>query len=95
MKYATSCSCETLCIIAPEKLEKHKHINMTSITKKTITTFLISGLTYAGLGAGFDYSDGIGFSFWKFIIKASFFGLLMALMFRYNFKKNDSTKDNK
>lgn len=68
---------------------------MTTITKKTIMTFLISGLTYAGLGAGFDYSDGIGFSLWKFIIKASVFGLLMALMFRYNFKKNDSIKDNK
>lgn len=68
---------------------------MTTITKKTFITFLISGLTYAGLGAGFDHSDGVEFSLWKFIIKASVFGLLMALMFRYNFKKNEDVKDNK
>lgn len=68
---------------------------MTTITKKAIITFLISGITYAGLGAGFDYSDGIGFSLWKFIIKASVFGILMTLMFRYNFKQNESSKDDK
>ena len=68
---------------------------MTPITKKTIVTFLFSGLTYGGLSAGFDYSDGVGFNLWKFIIKASVFGFLMALMFRYNLKKSEASKDNK
>ena len=68
---------------------------MTPITKKTIVTFLLSGLTFAGLSAGFDYYDGVGFSLWKFIIKASIFGLFMTLMFRYNYKKNEAAKENK
>jgi hypothetical protein len=60
---------------------------MNTITKKTIINFLVSGLTFAGLSAGSDYSDGIGFRLWKFIFNASVFGLFMALMFRYNYKK--------
>jgi NADH:ubiquinone oxidoreductase subunit H len=69
---------------------------MTPITKKTIVTFLFSGLIYGGLSAIFDYSDGVAFSFWKFIIKASFFGFFMALMFQYNEKKeNKVSNDNK
>ena len=43
----------------------------------------------------FDYSDGIGFRMWKFISIASFFGVFMALMFRYNLKENEASKDNK
>ena len=69
---------------------------MTPVTKKTIVTFLFSGLIYGGLSAGFDYSDGVAFSFWKFIFKFSFFGFLMALMFQYNVKKeNKVSNDNK
>lgn len=67
---------------------------MTPNNKKTIVIFLFSGLFYGGLSAGFDYSDGVGFSLWKFIIKAFVFGFLMALMFRYNEKKNEASKDN-
>lgn len=69
---------------------------MTPITKKTIVTFLFSGLIYGGLSAIIDYSDGVAFSFWKFIIKFSFFGFLMALMFQYNVRKeNKTSKENK
>lgn len=68
---------------------------MKPITKITIKTFLFSGLIYAGLMAGFDYSDGNGFRIWKFIFYASFFGFFMALMSRYHYKKNESSKDNK
>ena len=69
---------------------------MTPITKKTIVTFLFSGLIYGGLSAIIDYSDGVAFSFWKFIFKFSFFGFLMAIMFQYNVKKeNKVSNDNK
>lgn len=52
---------------------------MTPITKKTIVTFLFSGLIYGGLSAIIDYSDGVAFSFWKFIIKASFFWIFYGI----------------
>lgn len=67
---------------------------MRPITKTTIKTFLFTGLSYAGLMAGFDYSDGNGFRLPKFIFNTLFFGLCMALMSRYAFKKNESSKDN-
>ena len=60
---------------------------MTTITKKRIFVFLISGLIFASLSAGFDYNEGDEFNLWKFIIKTTFFGLLMALITRYNIKK--------
>ena len=69
--------------------------NMNPITKTMIKTFLFSGLIYAGIMAGYDYSEGNGFRLWRFIFLASFFGLFMALMSRYRYKKNDSSKDNK
>jgi len=69
---------------------------MKPVTKKTILTFLFSGLIYGGLSALIDFSDGVGFSLWKFIFKFSFFGFLMALMFQYNVKKeNKVSNDNK
>ncbi len=68
---------------------------MTPLTKKTIVAFLFSGLIFAGLSAGFDYSDGMEFRLWRFIFKAFFFGFFMALMLRYNLKKNEAAKDNK
>ncbi|MGQ7947101.1 hypothetical protein [Flavobacterium sp. WC2509] len=68
---------------------------MKPITKTMIKTFLFTGLIYAGLMAGYDYSEGNGFQLWKFIFHASFFGLFMALMARYSYKKNESSKNNK
>ena len=60
---------------------------MTTQTKAIIKSGLFSGIVYAGLMAGFDYSDGQDFKIWKFIFNASFFGIFMALMTRYNLKK--------
>ncbi|ESU22806.1 hypothetical protein FLJC2902T_32450 [Flavobacterium limnosediminis JC2902] len=68
---------------------------MEPITKRMIKTFFISGLIYAGLMAGDDYIGGNGFRLWRFILHASVFGLLMAFLFRYNFKKNESSKEDK
>ena len=60
---------------------------MNTQTKSIIKSGLFSGIVYAGLMAGFDYSDGQDFKIWKFIFNASFFGIIMALMTRYNLKK--------
>lgn len=68
---------------------------MKPITKTMIKTFLFTGLGFAGLMAGYDYSEGNGFSLWRFIFRASFFGLCMALMSRYSYKKKESSQDNK
>ena len=52
---------------------------MTTQTKAIIKSGLISGIVYAGLMAGFDYSDGQDFRIWKFIFHASFLGYLWDL----------------
>jgi hypothetical protein len=67
---------------------------MNPLTKTMIKTFLISGLVYAGLTAGYDYLEGNGFRLSKFVFNASFFGLFSALISRYRYKKNESSKDN-
>ncbi|UQD55696.1 hypothetical protein [Flavobacterium sp. K5-23] len=66
---------------------------MKPLIKLMTLTFLLSGLVYAGLLAGFDYSEGSEFKLWKFIFNACFFGLFMALMARYNYKKQNKKKE--
>ena len=68
---------------------------MTAQTKAIIKSGLISGVVYAGLMAGFDYSDGQDFKIWKFIFHASFFGIFMGFMTRYNLKKQAKKENNK
>ena len=68
---------------------------MTSQTKAIIKSGLISGILYAGLMAGFDYSDGQDFRIWKFIFHASFFGIFMGFMTRYNLRKQAKKENNK
>ena len=65
---------------------------MNTQTKTIIKSGLISGVVYAGLMAGFDYSDGQDFRIWRFIFHASFFGIFMGLMTRYNFKSKKRKK---
>jgi len=67
---------------------------MTTQTKAIIKSGLISGIFYAGLMAGFDYSDGQDFKIWKFIFHASFFGVFMGFMTRYNLKKKAKKENN-
>jgi hypothetical protein len=52
-----------------------------------IKSFLLSGLVYTTLMAGFDYYDEQNFSVLKFIFHFLFFGLFMGLMTRYNHRK--------
>ncbi|MCX7549173.1 hypothetical protein OS188_14545 [Xanthomarina sp. F1114] len=68
---------------------------MNTQIKSIIKSGLFSGIVYAGLMAGFDYSDGQDFKIWKFIFHASFFGTFMALMTRYNLKKQADKEKNK
>ena len=68
---------------------------MTTQTKAIIKSGLISGVIYAGLMAGFDYSDGQDFRIWKFIIHALFFGIFMGFMNIYNQKKQAKKENNK
>lgn len=68
---------------------------MNKQTKSIIKSGLFSGIVYAGIMVGFDYSDGQGFKLWKFIFNASFFGIFMALMTRYNLKKQADKEKNK
>jgi hypothetical protein len=68
---------------------------MTTQTKAIIKSGLISGILYAGLMAGFDYSDGQDFRIWKFIFHASFFGIFMGFMTRYNLRKQAKKENNK
>ncbi len=68
---------------------------MNTQAKSIIKSGLFSGIVYAGLMAGFDYSDGQDFKIWKFIFHASFFGIFMALMTRYNLKKQADKEKNK
>ncbi len=56
-------------------------------TKAIIGGGLFGGIVYALGIAGFDYSDGENFNVWKFIFRLSFFGIFMALMTRYNLRK--------
>ncbi len=68
---------------------------MTTQTKAIIKSGLFSGIVYAGLMAGFDYSDGQDFRIWKFIFHASFFGIFMGFMTRYNLRKQAKKENNK
>ena len=63
--------------------------------KKAIFASLVSGLIFASLSAGFDYSDGVEFRLWKFTFNTFFFGVFMAFMALYNLKKNETPKDTK
>jgi preprotein translocase subunit SecG len=60
---------------------------MSAENKVFIKSFLLSGLVYAGLMAGFDYSEGQEFSIWRFILGFLFFGIFMGLVSRYKHKK--------
>ena len=68
---------------------------MNTQIKTIIKSGLISGIIYAGLMAGFDYSDGQDFSMWRFIFNALIFGIFMGLMTRYNLKKQADKEKNK
>jgi hypothetical protein len=60
---------------------------MNKLTKIVIKTFFISGLIYAGLMAGYDYSQENEFKVLRFILHFIFFGGFMSLIARFNNKK--------
>jgi hypothetical protein len=57
------------------------------IETKSIISGLFAGLIFAGLMAGFDYSDGQYFKIWRFILRFWSFGIFMGLMNYYFLKK--------
>ena len=65
---------------------------MKAENKVFIKTFLLSGIIYAGLMAGFDYSDGQEFKIWKFLFYFLSFGLFMGLVSRYSYGKQVKKK---
>ena len=67
---------------------------MKTQTKSIITGGLFGGIFYALGMAGFDFVDGESFHVWKFIFHASFFGIFMGILTKYNLKKQKG-KENK
>jgi phosphate starvation-inducible membrane PsiE len=61
--------------------------NMKAENKLFIKSFLISGLVYAGLMAGFDYSQEQDFKILKLLFHFLFFGSFMGLLAKYNHQK--------
>lgn len=60
---------------------------MKAENKAFLKTFLVAGIVYASLMAGFDYADGEGFKIYKFLFHFFFFGLFMGFLARYSHKK--------
>lgn len=67
---------------------------MNTIIKQRIKTFLLTGLIYAVGIAAYDYFSGNEFKLGKFIFNASFFGLIMAILSRKDYKKQNASKEN-
>jgi hypothetical protein len=65
---------------------------MKPITKLYLRTFLLLGIPYGLLTAGFDFADGNGFRLWKFLFSTFFFGVTMSFLLvsfhKYSLKKN-------
>ncbi len=57
--------------------------------KTIIKTGLLSGLFFAVTMAAFDYFTHEPFSIMKFLFHGLFFGLLMAIAFRYKYTNNN------
>lgn len=60
---------------------------MKAENKIFIKSFLLSGVVYAGLMAGYNYVDGQEFNIWKFLFHFLVFGLFMGLISRYSHKR--------
>jgi len=56
-------------------------------------TFFVSGLTYAGLMAAYEYYTESFFDLTKFLFHTFFFGLFMGLVFRFSSKNQQKLKD--
>lgn len=68
--------------------------NNRSIRNKTILSFLLGGLIYAGLAAGDDYRSGEAFSIVSFSLKFIFFGGFMAVLNNYMMKSKQKEEKN-
>jgi len=66
---------------------------MDRITKITIRAFLISGLIYAGLMAGFDYYKGKEFEIFIFLFRFFIFGFFMSLATRYRYNRRNKLQN--
>ena len=61
---------------------------MNTQTKAILKSGLFSGIVYAGLMSGFDYSESQDFRICRFILDALFFGTFMGFISRYNLKRS-------
>ena len=68
---------------------------MDTLTKITIRAFLISGLIYAGLMAGFDNYNGKEFKILIFLFRFSIFGFFMSLATRYRYNRRNKLQNAK
>jgi hypothetical protein len=67
---------------------------MNKQTKSIIIGSVLGGIVYAGIMAGFDYSNGQDFRIWKFLWTFIFFGGFMRLLIHYSLKKQSKNKKN-
>jgi hypothetical protein len=65
---------------------------MSTQIKLILSAGIISGIIYAGLLAGSDYSDGQDFRIWRFVFNALLFGIFMGLMTYYFMKKKGKSE---
>ncbi len=65
-----------------------------SILKRSLISGIVSGVIYAGLNAGFDYSEGLNFRVGRFLFNFLFFGTFMVLMNRYILRKQAKKEKN-
>ena len=60
--------------------------------KSIIIGGLFGGTVYAGIMAGFDYSDGENFNVWRFLWNFFFLGGFMSFLTYYNLKKQSKNE---
>jgi|TARA_B110000093_G_C12768484_1_gene325550 hypothetical protein len=66
---------------------------MKTETKSIIKGGIFGGVVYAGIMAGFNYTDGQDFRIWRFIFNALFFGICMGFITRNSLKKQAEKKN--
>ncbi|MBL7472555.1 hypothetical protein [Robertkochia sediminum] len=66
---------------------------MTPITKLFLRTFFITGITFTGIMTAFELTSGEDLQPWKMAIRGIGFGLPMAIIAAYSYKRSLKDKD--
>ena len=56
-------------------------------TKVFLKSFLINGILFTSMMAGYDYKVGEDFNIWRFLFRGVFFGTVMAILTVYANRK--------